>query len=357
MPVRVLICDDSALVRAMLDSTLREVPGVEVAGKTADGLQAVEAVARGGIDVVVLDVEMPVLDGLAALPRILAADRAVRVLMSSSLTTKGAAVALEALRLGASDFVPKPTATGGGSDVEAFKAELAAKVSGLGRLAHARRGGARTAAPGAGAAIQVRPARIGASRTPALLAVGSSTGGPAALLALFQAVGGPLRVPVVITQHMPPTFTAQLAGHIQRLGGATCAEAVHGETLRAGHIHLAPGDRHLTVARAAGGPATAALTSDPPENFCRPAVDPMLRTAAAAYPGTVLTVMLTGMGHDGLEGARRVAADGGTVLAQDEASSVVWGMPGAVARAGLCQAVLPVEGLAERIVQLVGRAP
>lgn len=362
-PIRVLICDDSAVVRSMLSHILRDVPRVEITAKASDGQQAVAAVQRGSIDVVVLDTEMPIMNGLEAIPHILAADRATRVLMSSSLTTKGAAVTLEALRLGASDFVPKPTAAADG-DVVAFTAELVAKVQGLGRLAHARRGGtpksrtyAEAKAPDPAWTTAAPPvlARLASVRRPALLAIGSSTGGPTALLTLFQAIGSKLRVPVVLCQHMPASFTAQLAGHIQKVGSATCAEAVHGEPLRAGHIHLAPGDRHLTVVRA-GGVTSVSLTSDPPENFCRPAVDPMLRTAAVAYPGAVLAAILTGMGQDGLAGARQVAADGGTVLAQDEETSVVWGMPGAVARARLCQAILPIEGIAARIVQLAGRA-
>jgi two-component system chemotaxis response regulator CheB len=187
-----------------------------------------------------------------------------------------------------------------------------------------------------------------------LLAIGSSTGGPAALMALFRALGNRIELPVLLTQHMPPHFTAQLAGHIQRLGGPSCAEAVHGEALRPGHVHLAPGNRHLTVERQEGGPVIA-LSDAPAENFCRPAVDPMLRSLTAAFPGRVLVLMLTGMGQDGLGGARQVVADGGTVIAQDEASSVVWGMPGAVARAGLCHAVLPLQDLAPRLLQLVRR--
>ena len=161
-------------------------------------------------------------------------------------------------------------------------------------------------------------------------------------------------MPILLTQHMPPLFTAQLAGHIHRLGGASCAEAVHGEPLRPGHVHLAPGNRHMTVFGSPSGPVIA-LTDDPHENFCRPAVDPMLRSVASAYPGRVLVLMLTGMGQDGLAGAERIVAGGGSVIAQDEASSVVWGMPGAVARAGLCQAVLPLGAMAPLLLQLVGK--
>ena len=356
-PIRVLICDDSTLVRSLLDCMLQGEPGIQVAGKAVNGLQAIRAVQAGAIDVVVLDIEMPVLDGLTALPHILAADLAVRVLISSTLTTKGAAIALESLRLGASDFISKPTSEEGGNNVVAFADELIAKVRGLGRQSHARRaaqaGRYRPAAMAESTATAYK-LRASSSQRPAILAIGSSTGGPAALLSLFQALGNRVAVPIVLTQHVPASFTAQLAGHIQRLGGATCAEGVHGELLRSGHVHLAPGNHHMTIVRRHES-VVVALTDDPPENFCRPAVDPMLRSVSAAYPGRVLTVMLTGMGQDGLAGSERVVADGGTVMAQDEASSVVWGMPGAVTRAGLCHAVLPVAELAVQILKFAGR--
>lgn len=356
--VRVLICDDSATVRSVLQRHLHSDPLIRVVGKAANGKEGVDAVLAGGIDVVLLDIEMPVMDGMTALPRLLAADRTIKVLMSSTLTTHGAAIALEALRLGAADFIPKPTTAGGGLMDEGFRAELIAKVRGLGRQCHRRRArasGSPAALPVGSepstAALRLRPAP---HQRPAVLAIGSSTGGPAALLTLFAALGNQVGIPILLTQHMPASFTPMLAEHIRRLGGPSCAEAVDGETLRAGHVHLAPGNRHLTVI-GREGTATIALTDDPPENFCRPAVDPMLRSLAAAFPGRVLMVMLTGMGQDGLLGAERIVAGGGSVIAQDEASSIVWGMPGAVARAGLCQAVLPLKELAGKLLPLVGR--
>lgn len=231
------------------------------------------------------------------------------------------------------------------------------KVRGLGRQSHARRAG-RGGWQRPAAAAELIPSafelRAASLQRPAILAIGSSTGGPAALLSLFRALGKRIAVPIVLTQHMPASFTAQLAGYIQRLGGATCAEAVHGEPLRPAHVHLAPGNHHMLVVKR-DGTAMVALTDNPPENFCRPAVDPMLRSVSATYPGRVLTVILTGMGQDGLLGSKQIVADGGTVMAQDEASSVVWGMPGAVARAGLCHAVLPLTELARQIVKLVGK--
>lgn len=356
---RVLLCDDSAVARAMLERLLVTEPAIRIVGKAVNGLEAVRAVQAGGIDVVLLDVEMPIMDGLVALPRLLEADHAVRVLMTSSLTTRGAGIALEALRLGAADFIPKPSSMGASATDDRFRAELVAKVLGLGRQCRAQRGreqrigrsaSVRIAAPSA-SGLQLRPApRL----APSVLAIGSSTGGPAALLSLFQALGNRVGVPILLTQHMPATFTAQLASHIQRLGGLTCSEAVHGEALRPGHVHLAPGNRHLTVT-GRDASAMVALTDDAPENFCRPAVDPMLRSLSAAFPGRVMVLMLTGMGQDGLAGAQRVVADGGSVIAQDEASSVVWGMPGAVARAGICHAVLPLSDIAPKLLLHVAR--
>ncbi len=363
--VRVLLCDDSAVVRTVLERLLAGTAAIQVVAQAANGLQAVEAVRAGGIDVVVLDIEMPVLDGMAALPRLLAVDGTIRVLMASSLTTKGAAIALDALRLGAADFIPKPSAMGAGPADAGFRAELVAKVVGLGRQCHAHRARRNVGQPGAGQSgegqggatrplpggLRLRPAP---QQPPAVLAIGSSTGGPSALLSLFQALGNRVAVPILLTQHMPPLFTARLAEQIERLGGATCAEAEHGEPLRPGHVHMAPGNRHLTVSKRDGA-VSVALTDDPPENFCRPAVDPMLRSLAAVYPSRVLVLMLTGMGQDGLLGAQQVVAGGGAVIAQDEASSIVWGMPGAVARAGLCHAVLPLSDLAPKLLQFVAR--
>ena len=207
---------------------------------------------------------------------------------------------------------------------------------------------------------------------PKLLAIGSSTGGPQALFTLIQALGRSVNVPIVLTQHMPATFTPILAEHITRLGGLPCAEAKDGEALLPGQIYLAPGDKHLIIerdgpsagGRLAGQPngqrvpvggavARARLSNDPPENFCRPAVDPMLRSAAGVCDGRVLVTMLTGMGHDGLAGTRRVVEAGGAAIAQDEATSVVWGMPGAIAQAGLCHAVLPLPRIAQKLLEML----
>ena len=329
-PVRVMLCDDSAVIRGALARMLEADARVRVVARAADGRQAVAALARQKVDVAVLDIEMPDLDGLAALPLLLQADPHLRVIMASTLTTRGADIALRALRLGAADYVPKPSVAAIGDD--SFRRELLAKVLALG------------ARPPRNAAPAPTLRRAAPRQAPALLAIGCSTGGPQALFSLLPALGARLPVPVVVTQHMPPTFTRLLAGHLDRLGALPCTEAEDGAALRPGHLYLAPGERHLLV-EGAPGRLSARLSDGPAENFCRPAVDPMLRSAAAACGGRVLVLMLTGMGQDGLAGTRAVTEAGGTALAQDEASSVVWGMPGAVAQAGLCRDVLPLSAL------------
>ncbi|WP_428374908.1 protein-glutamate methylesterase/protein-glutamine glutaminase [Lichenicoccus sp.] len=351
-PIRVLICDDSFTVRSVIARILRAEPDIEIAGLAADGEKAAEALRQGGIDVVVLDVEMPVMDGLTALPHLLKIDPSVRVIMASALTTTGGAIAMQALQAGAADYVPKPAA----HQTDEFVREILAKIRGQARLRRQRSIPERARAPATVRAAPGAAPAVRAGKAPLLLAVGSSTGGPQALFSLFRALGRPLRVPIIVTQHMPPVFTRSLAEHIDRLGARGCSEAVDDEVLRPDRIYVAPGDRHLTV-QARGQALHVKLTSEPPENSCRPAVDPMLRSASAACGGRVLAVILTGMGQDGLRGAQGLVEAGGTVLAQDEASSVVWGMPGAVAKAGLCHAVLGIDELAEKVTQIVNSAP
>jgi two-component system chemotaxis response regulator CheB len=345
---RVLLCDDSAVIRGAIARMLETEPGVRVVARVTNGQQALEAVQRERFDVAVLDIEMPVMDGMTALPLLLRADPALRVIMASTLTTRGADIALRALRLGAADYVPKPSVAAIADD--SFRRELVAKVTGLARLRRRAAGGPGIARPA------LPPGRPAGRERPVLVAVGSSTGGPQALFTLVQGLGTALPVPVVITQHMPATFTPILADHLTRLGAMPCAEACDGDPLQPGRIHLARGDRHLLV-EGRPGALRARLSDAAAENFCRPAVDPMLRSAAAACAGRVLVVMLTGMGHDGREGTRAVVEAGGAALAQDEATSVVWGMPGAIAMAGLTHRVLPLAGLAPAVLDLLRTAP
>jgi two-component system chemotaxis response regulator CheB len=353
-----MVVDDSVVIRSAMTRLLETEPDIRVVARAADGRQAIDALTRNApditIDVVLLDIEMPVLDGLATLPLLLRAAPGLRVVMASTLTTRGAEVTLQALKLGAADYIAKPVASELGQD--SFRRELLAKVRGLGRRP------VPPAIPSSGPAPRPpapprRPEILAtgplAAAPPRLLAIGSSTGGPQALFALTTALGPGLSVPVVLAQHMPATFTPMLAAHLDRLGAMPCAEARPDDALQPGRMYLAPGGQHLVVVNV-GGTLRARLSDAPPENFCRPSVDVLLRSAAEACQGRVLVVMLTGMGQDGLLGTRAVIAAGGSAVAQDEATSVVWGMPGAIAQAGLCRAVLPLPQLAGCIRSIVG---
>lgn len=343
-PVRVMICDDSSVIRTLIARALTADPEIEVVASVANGALAVEALKRTPTDIILLDVEMPVMDGLTALPLLLQVDPAVRVIVASALTTAGAAIAIRAIQAGAADCLHKPQA----DTRDGFAQDIRARVLGLGRRRARVSASPALALPAAAPALMLRP---GARRSPLLLAIGSSTGGPQALFALFGGLTRRLSQPIVLTQHMPPLFTRSLAEHLARLGHRPCVEAEDGMPLLPDRVHVAPGDRHLLVENAANQ-LVARIVETPPENSCRPSVDPMLRSAVAACQGRVLTVILTGMGRDGAAGARCVVDAGGAVLAQDEATSVVWGMPGAVARDGLCQAILPLDRIAAKINEL-----
>jgi two-component system, chemotaxis family, protein-glutamate methylesterase/glutaminase len=363
-PIRVMVVDDSAVIRGLLTRTLEADPDIAVVASVGNGQMAISAIGRADTDVVVLDIEMPVMDGLTALPKLLAASPDVKVIVASTLTQKNAQISLKALSVGASDYVAKPSSSQLNAAAD-FKRELVDKVKALGR---ARRGARqRGAASGAAAGdLPFRPPVSKAAATPApivlrtpsrvppsVIAIGSSTGGPQALFTVLGGLPATLSLPILITQHMPPTFTTILAQHLSRVANRPAAEAVDGEAIKPGHIYLAPGDFHMRV-ESRGIDRVLRLSKDAPENFCRPAVDPMLRSLASVYGPAVLTVILTGMGSDGTKGGAAIVAAGGTVLAQDEPTSVVWGMPGAAVAAGLCSAILSLSDVAPQIVRLAG---
>jgi len=339
-----MIVDDSATIRGLLTRWIGSDPALSVVATVNNGRAAVEQIKSADPDVVILDIEMPEMDGITALPLLLKACPRAKVIMASSLTRRNAEISLKALSLGATDYVPKPTSVGAGDAADAFRRDLCEKVVALGRP---RRAAARVV-PSQGAPIKLRAA---SSMKPQIVAIGASTGGPQALNVVVKALAPQLNVPIVITQHMPATFTAILAETLARHSGLKCVEGADGMMLQAGHVYVAPGDHHMLI-KGRGGPIT--LTQTPPENFCRPAVDPMFRSVAAAYGSAVLAVVLTGMGADGREGAKTIAAVNGTVLAQDEATSVVWGMPAAVAHAGVASAVLPLPSVGPEMRKLLG---
>ncbi|MEE9140808.1 MAG: chemotaxis response regulator protein-glutamate methylesterase [Alphaproteobacteria bacterium] len=367
-PFNVLLVDDSAVVRGMLCRILECDPGIKVVATVANGEMAIKALARHPVDVVVLDIEMPVMDGLTALPKLIEVDPNVKVIMASTLTMRNADISLKALQLGAADYVAKPTAAGVIASGYDFRHEFLSKVKALGA---ARRRGKGFAGPtteaGAGRATRgAQPAKARKAHksaeislrralvpVPEVVAIGSSTGGPQALFTLFPGLVEKITQPILLTQHMPVTFTTILAEHIGKVCGRPCAEAVNGESILEGRIYVAPGNYHMMVEEADG--KRIRLSQHPPENFCRPSVDPMLRSLARVYGRRVLSVILTGMGQDGLKGGEAVTEAGGAVIAQDEETSVVWGMPGAVAMAGLCSAVLPLDSIVPYVSKIVMR--
>lgn len=383
--IRVMVVDDSVVIRGLLSRWVEADPALELVASHRNGKLAVDDIERSNPDVVVLDIEMPEMDGLTALPLMLRKKRDLVVVMASTLTRRNAEVSLRALSLGAQDYVPKPESTSEVTTSIDFRRELIDKVKALGqrrrsssaaggRMMRAQTAAGRTAsqtpasaAPAgytrlaAGAAAQAAaPAirtRAYSSARPRIVAIGSSTGGPQALQQLFTNIGTAIReVPVVVTQHMPPTFTAILAEHIAKAAMRPAKEADNGEVLKPGHIYVAPGGLHMIVDKD-GGQVVARLTDAPPVNFCKPAVDPLFDSVAKIYGSATLAVVLTGMGHDGAAGVRTIAAGGGSVIAQDEASSVVWGMPGAAAQTGMCCEILPITRIGPKISGLLNGGP
>jgi two-component system, chemotaxis family, protein-glutamate methylesterase/glutaminase len=360
-----MVVDDSAAIRGLLIRTLEADPEVAVVASASNGAVALAALGRYDVEVVILDIEMPVMDGLTALPKLLAAKPGIKVIIASTLTRRGADISIRALAAGAADYLTKPGSLVL-SSADEFKRELLAKVKVLGhasRISVALRSARGIAGPrqsAEAAALDQVPRRVIALRTaaretPEAIAIGASTGGPQALFSVLGTLKRAVRQPIFITQHMPATFTTILAEHIARTSGYPTREAVDGEPVNAGQIYLAPGEFHMTVETVAPGSRVMRLSKGPPENFCRPSVDPMLRSLTASYGPRVLAVMLTGMGRDGLAGSRTVVQTGGTIIAQDEATSIVWGMPGAVAMAGLCSAVLPLDDIGAMVEKLASR--
>lgn len=371
-----MVVDDSVVARGFYKRWLDSEPGLEFAASFRSGREAVDHLLRVDPDVLVLDIEMPDLDGISALPLLLEKKPDLAVIMASTLTRRNAEITLKALALGALDYIAKPDANNATHSLN-FRRELIGKVHGLGRRnREALSRDAMRAAPAAPAARDKRPVReprpaeqiaprpvvhihVAAPCTHALprvapraIVIGSSTGGPQALTHVISGLGDVCRrVPVLITQHMPPTFTTIMAEHLSRSSGITVHEARHGEPVIAGNIYVAPGDVHMRVRKNEQGVAIA-LDDGPHVHFCRPAVDPLFMSAAEIWGSHVLGVILTGMGSDGTDGAAAIVDAGGSIIAQDEATSVVWGMPGSVAEAGLCAAILPVQEIGPRIARL-----
>jgi two-component system, chemotaxis family, protein-glutamate methylesterase/glutaminase len=379
-PIRVMVVDDAVVVRGMIMRWVEAEPDMQIVASLRGGREAIEQVERRNPDVVILDVAMPDMDGITALPLLFEKKRDLVVLMASTLTRRNAEISLRALSLGAADYIPKPESNREFTTSISFRRELIDKIRALGSrrkrgpsslrivpapvavptIAHAPAPApvreepqleAPAIAPSAPDTdtIELRPLP---PTVPRVLLIGSSTGGPQALNAITAGIGSVIdQVPVLITQHMPPTFTAILAEPLTPAAGPPATEANDGDVVRAGRIYVARGGRHMRIVRR-DGEAVIVLDDGPLINFCKPAVDPFFSSAAAVWGSSILALVLTGMGSDGTRGAAEIVAAGGGVIAQDEATSVVWGMPGSVARAGLASALIPLEEIGSKIVRL-----
>lgn len=362
--IEVMVVDDSAVVRGFITRILESDSGIKVVYSAHNGQMAVAALETHDPDIILLDVEMPIMDGITAIPELLAKRPNAKIIMCSSLTTHNANITMKAMELGAVDCIGKPSSSSEISG-DSFRDVLLNKVKSIGEGA-TRKPAKTTALPSAvdrkplvnihphlPKVVKLRALHEGYNGKPQVLAIGSSTGGPNALFKVITDLKN-FDIPIVLTQHMPPTFTRILADHISKHTGVPAVEGENGMKLEAGRVHVAPGGLHMLI-KLVGTDKVIQLDDGPMENFCKPAVDPMLRSLLPIYGEKILTVILTGMGQDGLRGSREVVNRGGRIISQDEATSVVWGMPGAVALDGLCSAVLPLDDVGPYIRKAVLR--
>lgn len=355
--IGVMLVDDSAVVRGLISRILSTETDIEIVGTCSNGEQAIRSIARYKPDIVLLDIEMPLMDGITALPRLLETYPEAKIVMCSTLTERNAKITMEAFRLGATECIAKPKTSDEVNKGVSFQEQLIKVIRTLGKAASAKKPAAPSkTGPGENPAAQsaqkpqfTKALKSFELKKPApgilyktdVLAIGSSTGGPQALFKVISHLKT-VKVPIIITQHMPATFTRILAQHITQHTGVTAHEGENGMVLEAGKAYVAPGEKHMTFKRT-NEHVEIVLNDGPPENFCKPSVDPMLRSAIDIWGKNILCVILTGMGNDGLKGGQILAEKNGRVIAQDEQSSVVWGMPGAVAMAGICSNVLPLD--------------
>jgi len=353
--IRVLIIDDAVVIRRIVSDVLGADPDIEVVGTAANGKIGLAKITQVNPDLVTLDVEMPEMDGIATVREIRKTHPKLPVIMFSTLTARGAEATLDALSAGASDYVTKPANVGSVAVAMArIREELIPKIRSLCAKPAIERPALASALVKPAMAMPFKPGPLvlGSAKLPKMVVIGVSTGGPNALAEVIPALPADLPVPVMVVQHMPPVFTRLLAERLNSKSALTVKEAVEGEVVQAGTVYIAPGDYHMTLGRELPA-GRIKLNREAPENSCRPAVDVLFRSVAARYGAETLAVVMTGMGQDGLRGAEQISEAGGEILAQDEASSVVWGMPGFIARAGLASELIPLSMLAQQITRRV----
>ena len=367
--IRVLVVDDSLVIRGMIRQILKREDDIEIISTSTNGLEAVENYKSYRPDIVLMDIEMPEMNGIDAVRRIINDDKKAKIIMCSTLTHKGAEITIEAMEAGATDYIAKPTADDPKDGPLSFPVQLVTKIrqiSGKGtgpKISHER----LPADPTNIKTTLVESAKVFATedkpvttrlippnfKTPKAIAIGSSTGGLEPIFSVLKELASDLTVPVFITQHMPATFTKILAQHIRDRTGLDAHEAADGMVVKNGTVYVAQGGKHLSVSKK-GDDVICNLLDTPPENYCKPSADPMFRSVLEVYKSQIIVVVLTGMGNDGLIGARQLVEGGNNILfAQDKTTSVVWGMPGAVAKAGLCHGIMPPDGIGKKIAGLL----
>ena len=349
--IRLLLVDDSAAIRGILSKTLREMPGIKVTGTAADGEKALNFLDKEQVDIVLLDIEMPVMNGIETLRHIRKKYPRLPVVMFSSLTERGAKATLEALVAGANDYVPKPTAMDNHSIVARIESELVPKLRAVYRPPDKSKDWSNKTAS---TNLTTPAPRKKNLQDVSVLVIGVSTGGPGALAEILPHLTVANAPPIVVVQHMPMEFTRLLAERLSKMCKDRVSEAHHGQALQQEHIYLAPGGSHLEIQKH-GNEAKLVLHDGPPENSCRPSADVLFRSAAKVFHSGTLALILTGMGNDGLQGCKMIASEGGVVIAQDEPSSVVWGMPGHVVRAGIADTVLSLDRIGPDIAMRICR--
>ncbi|MFA5975063.1 MAG: chemotaxis-specific protein-glutamate methyltransferase CheB [Elusimicrobiota bacterium] len=352
--VRILVVDDAVVVRRLANNALSADPDLVVVGTASNGRIALARIPEVNPDLILLDMEMPEMDGLQTLAEIRKTYPRLPIIMFSTQTRRGAVATLDALSMGASDYVTKPNLlSGDAQDPKLFWRDLTAKIKAL--CLKDRPSDIVPSVPQVRSPSALLPAqqdRRSSGRVD-VVAIGVSTGGPNALAEVLPVLPPNFPVPVVVVQHMPPLFTRLLAERLSSQSHLRVIEAVSGDRIFPGSIWVAPGDYHMVLERHSDDLVTVQTNQNPPENWCRPSVDVLFKSVAETYVGQTLAVILTGMGQDGLRGCETIASFGGQIIAQDEATSVVWGMPGFVVHAGLAEKVLPLREIAPEIIRRV----